>query len=417
MARTIIHIDMDAYFASIEQRDTPIYRGKPLLVCHTDDLSSYRGVVVAASYEAREFGVKSGMSVLEAKLKLPNAAYVAGNYDKYLHNTHRLMQICGKYTDLVEGYSIDESFLDVTETAHFFGSARGAAVMLQQEVHEKLRLTCSVGIGPSKLVAKMASEFKKPAGLMEIKPEDLPDVLFPLPVDSIPGVGSRMRKHLDAIGIKTIEHLAAAPIGLLRVKFGIVGEILHRAANGIDDNPVVPTHRGMEVKSFGQSSSLGKGSTDIDYIFDILLGLCDGATRRMRKDGYLGRTVSVYLCLGRMFSLSRQAGLGGYTNLPKQVYSVAKDLLLREEVSLDIYPATKIGVSVTNLIERDSGQQTSIFDVLDERETTLVSTVDTLKNKYGERSITRCSLLGLGGRYHAPHFHLSWPELKTRNKR
>ncbi|MHB8841558.1 MAG: DNA polymerase IV, partial [Candidatus Aquicultor sp.] len=394
MARTIIHVDMDAYFASIEQRDTPIYKGRPLLVCHSDDLSSYRGVVAAASYEAREFGVKSGMSVLEAKLKLPNAVYVAGNYDKYLHNTRRLMRICERYTDLVEVYSIDEAFLDITATAHFFGSARDAAARLQQEVYERLRLTCSVGVGPSKLVAKMASEFKKPAGLMQIRPEDLPDVLLPLPVGDIPGVGSRMRKHLDAIGIKTIKHLASAPLDLLIAKFGIVGEILHRAANGIDDNPVIPTHRGTDVKSFGQSSSLGKGSTDIDYICDILLGLCDGATRRMRKDEYLGRTVSVYLCLGRMFSLSRQASLGGYTDLPKRVYNVAKDLLLKEEAPLDIYPVTKIGMSVTNLIRRDAGQQTSIFDVLDERETMLVATVDTLKNRYGERAITRCSLLG-----------------------
>jgi len=399
MPRTVIHVDMDAYFASIEQRDAPIYRKKPLLVCHTDDLSSYRGIVAAASYEAREFGVKAGMSVLEAKLKLPSATYVAGNYEKYLYNTRRLMRICEKYTDLVEVYSIDEAFLDITPTVDFFGSAEKAAIGLQKEVQDKLRLTCSVGVGPNKLVAKMASALKKPSGLMVIKAHDLPGIFAPLPVDSIPGIGRRMSKHLNSIGIRTIKHLASAPVELLKSKFGIVGEMLHRAASGIDDSPVTPTHRGTEVKSFGQSLSLGKGSTDIDFLCDVLLALCDGATRRMRKAGYLGRTVAVHICLDRLFELNRRAGIGAYADLPGRVYGVAKDLLLRERASLDIYPVTKLGISVTNLIKGDIGQQASVFDFLDEKEAAVTSTIDRLKNKYGEKSITRCSLMGIRDEY------------------
>jgi len=404
MARTIIHIDMDAYFASIEQRDIPAYKGKPLLVCHTDDLSSFRGIVAAASYEAREFGIKAGTSVLEAKLKLPNAFYVAGNYEKYLYNTQSLLKICEKYSDMVEVYSIDEAFLDITSTIHFFGSARDIAGRLQEEVQGKLKLTCSVGVAPNKLVAKMASEFQKPAGLTVIEPGDLPGILFPLPVDCIPGVGRRMSKHLDAIGIRTIEHLARAPVDLLKKKFGITGEVLHRAALGLDDSPVMPTHRGMDVKSFGQSLSLGKGSVEMDYLLDVLLGLCDGATRRMRKAGYLGKTVVVNACLGRLFSLSKRAGLGAYTDLPGRIYGVAKELLsllLEEGALLDIYPATKIGVSVTNLIEKVSGRQTSVSDLLDEKEARLVLTMDDLKNKYGEKAVTRCALLEVRSKYHA----------------
>lgn len=398
MARTIIHVDMDAYFASIEQRDAPMYRKKPLLVCHTDDLSSYRGVVVAASYEAREYGIKAGTPVLEAKLKLPGAVYVAGNYDKYLHNTRCLVETCEKYTDLVEVYSIDEAFLDITPTIGLFSSAKDAAVSLQKEVDRKLRLTCSVGVGPNKLVAKMASEFKKPSGLAVVEPKDLPDILTPLPVDSIPGIGRRMAKHLDAIGIKTIGHLAAAPVEMLKRKFGVIGEILSQAAIGVDDNPVIPTHKGMDVKSFGQSLSLGKGSTDIAYLRDVLLSLCDGATRRMRKSGYLGRTVAVYIYLSRLFGLSRQTNIGAYTDLPKQVFDIARDTLislLEERAALDIYPVTKIGVSVTNLVQKESGRQISIFDLFYEKEAALTSTVDRLKNRYGEKAITRCSLLGI----------------------
>jgi len=398
-ARTVIHVDMDAYFASVEQRDLPIYRKKPLLVCHTDDLSSYRGIVAAASYEAREFGVKSGTSVLEAKLRLPHAAYIAGNYEKYLHNTRLLMQICEKYTDCLEVYSIDEAFLDITATARFFGSPRDTAARLQAEVAKELRLTCSVGVGPNKLVAKMASEFKKPFGLTVVEAEDLPEVFASLPVESIPGVGRRMRRHLDAIGIRTIGRLAEAPPGLMREKFGAIGEILHKAAFGIDDSPVVPSCKGMEVKSFGQSLSLGKGSADVEYLCDVLLGLCDGATRRMRKAGYLGRTVAVYICLGRLFDLSRRTGLGCHTDLPGRVHDVAKELLLRERASLDVYPATKVGVSVTNLVKRGDGRQTTVFDVLDEKEAAVAAVVDRLKNRYGEKAVTRCSLMGISNRH------------------
>ncbi len=396
MARTIIHVDMDAYFASIEQRDMPIYRNKPLLVCHTDDLSSYRGVVAAASYEAREYGIKAGTSVLEAKLKLPGAIYIAGNYEKYLYNTRRLVEICEKYTDLVEVYSIDEAFLDITPTIGLFSSAKDAAISLQKEVEGKLRLTCSVGVGPNKLVAKMASEFKKPSGLAVVEPKDLPGILAPLPVDSIPGVGRRMAKHLDAIGIKTIGHLVSAPVEILKRKFGVIGEILSRAAIGVGDSPVVPAYKGMDVKSFGQSLSLGKGSTDIGYLRDVLLGLCDGATRRMRKSGYLGKTVVIYIYLGRLFGLSRQTSIGAYTDLPKQIFDTARGILislLEERASLDIYPVTKVGVSVTNLVKKESGQQMSVFDLLYEKEAVLTSIVDRLKNKHGEKAITRCSLL------------------------
>jgi DNA polymerase-4 len=402
MARTILHVDMDAYFASIEQRDAPIYRKRPLLVCHSDDLSSYRGVVAAASYEAREFGVKAGMSVLEAKLKLPNAVYVAGNYERYLYNTRVLVEICNKYSDLMEVYSIDEAFLDLTATARFFGSAEKAAKRLQKEIKETLRLTCSVGVGPSKLVAKMASEFKKPAGLTVIKPEELPDILLPLSVDSIPGVGRRMKKHLDALGIRTIKHLVEAPEFLLEKKFGVAGKALVRAVLGAADTPVIPTERGVEVKSFGQSSSLGKGSSDTDLLCRVLLGLCEGATRRMRKAGYLGKTVAVHICLGRMFDLSRQGSLGGHADSPRRIYAAAKDLLLSllDERALDIYPVVKVGVSVSGLVKRELGRQASVFDALDEREALLTSAVDVLKNKYGERAVTRCSLLGLHGKYH-----------------
>ncbi|HZD60127.1 MAG TPA: hypothetical protein VE439_06695, partial [Anaerolineae bacterium] len=184
-----------------------------------------------------------------------------------------------------------------------------------------------------------------------------------------------------------------------RKKFGAIGEMLYRAAFGIDDAPVTPTHRGMEVKSFGQSLSLGKGSADIDYLCDVLLGLCDGATRRMRKAGYRGKTVVVHICLGRLFDLSRRTCLGAYTDLPGRIYDAAKDLLLGELASLDIYPATKIGVSITNLTNRSSGQQISVFDSSDEREAAVTSIVDRIKNRYGEKAMTRCALLGLHGRY------------------
>ncbi len=397
--RQIIHIDMDAYFASIEQRDVPFYRKRPLVVCHTDDPASFRGVVSTASYEARVYGIESSMSVLEAKVRCPHAVYLAGNYDKYLHNTRRILDICKRYSDMVEVFSVDELFLDATFMR--FPPGEVIARRIQNSIKRELGLSCSIGVGPNKLIAKMASEFRKPSGFTVISSEQLPGIIAPLPVRKMVGIGRRMARRLDSIGVRTIGELAQVPVDYLEKKFGVVGIALHLASLGLDDSPVIPEHQGEGIKSFGHTSALGKGIADSRELKRILLGLCEGVTRRMRKEGYGGRTVVLRLCLARMIGYTRSRSIKEYTSSTTRVFKIARKLLEKEEKAISRYPATLIGVSVTNLVNKEKGYQLSIFDLLENRELALTKAVDSLKDKYGERVIVRGSLLNWKRRYHS----------------
>ncbi len=392
--RQIVHLDMDSYFASIEQRDIPFYRGKPLIVCHTDDPSSNRGVVSSASYPARTYGVKSGMSVLEAKKFCPKGICIKGNYDKYLYNTKKIIEICRRYSDLVEVFSIDEVFIDITPTSHFFGSSVTIGKSIQQTVKKDLGLSVTIGIGPNKLVAKMATEFEKPNGFTVVKKDDLPNILAPLPVGKIVGVGKRTESYLNSIGVVTIGDLSKISVKVLERKYGVVGFFLHQASLGIDYSPVLPSESGLKIKSFGHSSSLGNGCRDLTALKVILLSLCEGVTRRMRKEGYRGRTITLRLCFERLFSISRSCSLGELTDLTNRVYSITVQLLEQEKRIFNKYSATLIGVSVTNLAnDKLEGRQVSIFDLLNKRQSDLAKAVDLIKNKYGERIIVRGSTL------------------------
>jgi DNA polymerase-4 len=391
-ASDIIHLDMDAFFASVEQRDVPFYRGKPLVVCHTSEPGSYKGVVSAASYEARAFGVRAGLSVLEAKKLIRNGIYIAGNYDKYLHAIRQIKGICKRFSDVVEVYSIDELFIDASDTKRHFGGTAGAALGVKQAIRDELNLTASVGVGPNKLVAKMASEFSKPDGFTIISPADLPDVLAPLPVGDIVGVGRRMQRHFDSIGVKTIGDLAELPVDYLTTKFGVVGAALHNAALGLDSSPVARRQTETLVKSFGHSHALGNGLSDRRELERILLGLTEGVARRMRKEGYYGRAVHLRLSLARMFSLSRSKTTAYYTQEAKDIFPVATRLLARESEIIERYPPTMIGVAVTRLINVEDGIQLSLFDLIEHKNRDLTLAVDAVREKFGERAVFKASL-------------------------
>ena len=393
----IIHLDMDAFFASIEQRDVPFYRGRPLVVCHTDEPGSLKGVVSAASYEAREFGVKAGLSVLEAKKLIKNGIYIAGNYDKYLHATRKIKEICRRHSDAVEVYSIDELFLDASGD----GGAPRIAFDIKRAIRDELNLTASVGVGPNKLVAKMASEFNKPDGFTVIEPGDLPDIFAPLPVSDIVGVGRRMKRHFDAIGVTTIGDLARVPVGYLTAKFGVVGAALHNAALGLDGTPVARCQAETYVKSFGHSQALGNGLSDPTELKRILLGLTEGVARRMRKEGYYGRAVHLSLSLARTFSLSRSRTTSYLTQDARDIFPVAEALLDRERGIVERYPPTMIGVAVTRLINVREGVQLSVLDILDSRRRDLTLAADAVREKFGERAVFRASLNRWKRKYHA----------------
>ncbi len=395
--RCVLHLDMDAYFAAVEQRDLPIYRGIPLVVCHTSSDFCIHGVVATASYEARHWGIKAGMSVWEARSLCPHAHFIHANIPKYLYNTRRLVRLCESYTPKIEVFSIDEVFLDLTSQVKpgDWKQALQIARHLKEKIREELGLTASVGLGPNKLVAKMASELQKPDGLTLVRPEEFSAIFSPMPVNKLVGVGPRMLLRLRSLGIERIGDLASTPVKVLERRFGILGKILRLAAEGKDYSPVGEGRAEDLVKSFGHSLSLRGGSDDLDLLSNTLLGLTDAVTRRMRREGYLGRTVNLRLRVGYSRGYARSITLKEYTCLPRPIFENARSLLERE-ASLGVWEdkITTIGVSVSQLKRAEEGRQLSIWEYLDPREEKLTRVLDDLYNKYGEGVVTRASLLG-----------------------
>jgi len=400
--RFVLHLDMDAYFASVEQRDVPLYRGRPLVVCHTSSDFCSHGVVATASYEARKWGIKAGMSVWEARSRCSRAFFVHADIPKYLDNARRILRVCERYSHRVEVFSIDEVFVDLAQALRPYppGEARWEAALqvgkaLKKDIRRETGLAASVGIGPNKLVAKMASEFHKPDGLTVITPGQLPDILAPLPVDKLVGVGRRMRRNLRSMGVETVGDLARTPPQVLEWRFGVMGRLLWGAAQGRDSGPVGRSGEGHEVKSFGHSLSLRGGTEDLELLENTLLGLCEAVTRRMRREGYLGRTVNLRLRVGYAVGYARARTLEEHTDLLSPVYAAARELLRREASSgIWLEPVTTVGVSVTQLRRRREGKQFNLGDFLDPREEKLTAALDALRDKYGEGVVTRASLLG-----------------------
>ncbi len=384
MDRTILLVDMDAFFASVEQRSNPALRGKPIAVVG----SGSRTVVTTASYEARARGVKTGMNLYEARRACPELIVVVANNDKYTHTCTELKKIYLRYTPLVEIYSVDEAFLDITGSAHLFGGPLEVGRRIKMDVRDCFGINATVGIGPNKLIAKLASDLSKPDGLRQILPEELPSVLENLPTDSLWGVGSRMAAHLSAIGIRTCGELYNAPVSLLRSHFGIVGEHLHRMVRGIDADRVKPQPQSSEeVKSIGHSMTLPEDLYRKEEMRAYLLLLTDRVCFRARLHGYQGSVVVLTIRYSSFETFSLRNRLTSETDDTKRVFSAVADMLedlrLREPVRL-------LGVTLTGLSRRPP--QLSLFPEEDRRRR-LFETVDRINLLHGMRSIVWASTL------------------------
>ncbi|MDP6433358.1 MAG: DNA polymerase IV, partial [Candidatus Scalindua sp.] len=235
-SRTIMHVDMNAFFASVEQQSKPSLRDKPVAVIGAQQ----RTVITTASYEARAYGVKVGMTVLEAKKLCPDIIFVAGNNKKYTDTCTRLVRLYADYTPLVEVYSVDEAFLDITGSLYLFCEPEDIAVQIKRRIRRDFGLTCSIGVGPNKLLAKLAGSMQKPDGFTIIHPGAVSEILEKLPVSELCGIGSRLERHLEAMGVKTCGELRRFSVKELENKFGIVGKRLHQMGLGVDESPVVP---------------------------------------------------------------------------------------------------------------------------------------------------------------------------------
>jgi len=376
----ILHVDMDAFFASVEQAHHPHLKGQPVIVCGDP---RRRGVVTAASYEARPSGVRAGMPLQEARRLCPQAHFVEGDPEKYVAISLALLNLYLSLTPDVEPFSVDEAFLAVGRRDASLADIHPIAADLQRRIAQRFSLTASIGIGPNKLVAKMAAGVAKPRGLTALDEAGFQRTFWPLEVRSLWGVGPQLETRMRSLGITTVGELAHAPASALQAAFGIIGPQLREAAWGRDDTPLTPYHQGIEAKSMGHEVTLPEDCADPVYLEGTLLRLSDQVGRRLRAEGYVGRTVCVKLRDHRFRTLMRQRVLPGFTADHRQVFETARTLW-REHWQGG--PLRLLGVTVSLLQRATQGGQTELFEP-DVRATRLREALDRVRDKLGESRI------------------------------
>lgn len=292
-SRIVFHVDMDAFYASCELREHPEWRGKPVIVGADPQAGRGRGVVLTASYEARAFGVRSGMPISQAyrRCKDPEAVYVRPHFDLYVRTSREAFETVRSFADAFEPWGIDEGFLDVTARAGTWDGARGLAADLKAAVRERHGLVASVGVAPNKAVAKIASDFGKPDGLTVVEPERVEAFLAPIPVNRIFGVGRKTDARLEALGIRTIGQLAAYPKDGLQKLFGSWADHMADVARGIDDSPVEPWTG--PPKSIGSETTFDEDTADAETVHSIVEDLIAEVHPQLEQDGLVYRTVGI----------------------------------------------------------------------------------------------------------------------------
>ena len=384
--RTILHVDMNAYFASVEQASNPLLRGKPIAV--GGGAGGKRTVVAACSYEAKAKGVGNAMPAWEAVKICPELIMVAGDMTKYVYTSSEIMKLLRDYTPLVEVFSIDEAFMDVTDTKERFGGAVRIAKEIKRRIRERFHITCSIGISFNKLLAKLAGELKKPDGLMLIRPEDIPDRLKDLPVSKLCGVGKKMEQHLAAIGIKTFGELNRYPREKLVKRFGMVcGEQLYLMGQGRDDSEVQVCTAEEEAKSMGHSYTLPKFTNDINEVKSYLLRLAEQVGRRLRRDHYRGNVVHLSLGFGNYKFWGKQKKIEDYIDDGYEIYKIAERILTASSLS---GPFRFVGVSLSNLIH--NLDQVSLIEQKEANKKILRS-VDAINDRFGEFTVERAAIM------------------------
>ena len=374
---------MDAFFAAVEQRDHPELLGRPVIVGGS---AEGRGVVSAASYEARRFGVHSAMPTSQARRLCPEGVFLPVRMAQYGRVSAQVMAILGSYTPLLEKLSIDEAFLDVTESRALFGPGAQIARAIKDRVRAELHLTASVGVAPNKFLAKLASDLRKPDGLVIVPPDDVAGFLRDLPISRLWGVGPATEKELARLGIRTIGQMAAYPAETLRRRFGASGDGLHRLARGEDDREVIPS---TDAKSIGRETTFAQDIGDADALERVLLLLSEEVGARLRRHGVCGRTVTLKLRFSDFETITRARTLPEPTALAETIYAAARDLFRRVPRDRKV---RLLGVTASNLGPGQSARQLSLFEPPDDRRMRLAETVDALRERFGEDVLSRARL-------------------------
>ena len=383
--RFILHVDMDAFYASVEVREQPGLAGRPVIVGGSP---RGRGVVSAANYEARRFGIHSAMPTARAMRLCPHAVCLPGRMSLYASVSHQIREIFNRYSPLVEPLSLDEAFLDVTDSQRLFGSAAEIANAIKQAISNELSLVASVGIAPNKFIAKIASDLEKPDGFVEVMPGEVQAFLDPLPVSRIWGVGKATGKELDRLGITTIAQLRQQSEAVLQDRFGKFGNHLWRLANGMDDRPVVSD---SEAKSISNETTFDSDISNRDTLRAWLIELTEQVCWRLRQQHLFGRTVQIKLRFADFSTITRSHTLPEATQQTKQVWQAVM-ALFDKAMQSESRRLRLVGVGVSGL--SDTAQrpqvQTDMFEQPeDTRQTQLDEVADAIKSRFGSGGIRR----------------------------
>jgi DNA polymerase-4 len=387
MGRFILHIDMNSYFASVEQMDHPDLRGKPIAVGGSPGT---RSIVVAASMEAKRYGVGVGMTHIEARQLCPNIQFVDGNPSRYAALTQGFFDICKRYTDRIEVYSIDEVFLDLTGWVKDWQGCIDLAHRMKRHLAKEIspHLTCSIGVAPNRALAKMASDMQKPDGLVLIAEEDVGMVLDWVEISDIFGIGPRMKIRLADLGISTLKQLGQYPVTALQQFFGPnIGIYLSHLGRGIDHSEVPSIYDYAPTKSMGHTYTLARDTLNRDEVYEVLLRLSEKVGRRLRRDRYRGRHIWVYLRWGDFTGRAEGLTLQRYIDDGFELYTLAREIMQDWRFEK---PVRLVGVGTSMLVQ--DARQLSILPE-DRRRERLVAAQDLINNRFGERTIKRGRVL------------------------
>ena len=376
--KQIIHLDMDAFYASVEMLDNPALRGQPVIVGGPKQ----RGVVSAASYEARKFGVHSALPVAVAMRLCPQGVFLPVRMARYKEISDQIFEVFFRFTPLVEPLSIDEAFLDVTASLRLFGPAEEIAKQIKSTVRKDIGLTVSAGVAPSKLAAKIASDLNKPDGLTVVPEGEVQEFLAPLPIEKLWGVGKVTQKDLSLLNVKTIGDLSRLPKDLLRRRFGQQGLQLYFLSKGIDDREVQPERK---IKSIGREETFLEDIREKEKAEKEILILSQRVGKRLRRHGKGGRTITLKVTYQDFIQITRSLTLPAATDDGRTIYRVALDLLKKTEVGKK--PIRLLGIYLSGLTKTGEGQL-FLFDQTDgsNQGGRLNLALDAIQDKYGDQA-------------------------------
>lgn len=388
--RQIIHIDMDAFYASVEEADNPAYKGRPVIVGADPKGGQGRGVVAASSYAARAFGVRSAMPVSKAYRLCPTGIFVAPRMERYIEVSHQVFAIFRRYTDLVEGLSLDEAFLDVTGSELLFGDARTIAQLIKEEIKAETGLVCSVGVAASKFVAKIASDIKKPDGFVAVDGAQTQAFLWPLPVTRLWGVGEKTAETLQRRGLRTIGDVAALSPSDARAILGDHGLHLLALARGEDERAVVPD---QAAKSVGAEVTFEEDTADRETIQRTLLALADRVAARLRREGVMAGGVTLKFRDESFHTVTRSLTLSEPTDVTGNLYLAG--LALLERTGWHCERKVRLVGLTGHKLEKEGNPQADLFGETkrSEKERRAEEAVDKIRKKFGKAALKRAALI------------------------